>query len=97
MTYTLSSQKDTTINMVFSFYNKLFKKLENKENDTMDDTTLCEAVKAAKEKLSQYYTETDGEYRCYYNLAYILDPQIKLSFYKVCFLDIIDCHILMYI
>lgn len=60
--------------MVFGFYNKLFEKLENEENNTMDDATLYKAVKIVKEKLLQYYTETDREYGCYYNLAYILDP-----------------------
>lgn len=86
-TTTLSKSKDITIHLIFGIYNKLFTHIEASEAQLQRKRvpwkrTMLNALCAAREKLSQYYTATDSEaYGDIYAIATILAPSKKLKFF----------------
>lgn len=86
-TTALSKTKDVTVHQIFGIYNKLFSHLEASEKQLKRKAVpwkkrMLEALKAARDKLSEYYTATDKEaYGDIYAIATILSPSKKLRYF----------------
>jgi hypothetical protein len=86
-TNVLSKTRDVTVHHVFSIYNRLFNHLDDAESKLKQKTVpwkkrMLQALGAAKNKLSKYYTATDSEsYGTIYALATILYPSKKLRYF----------------
>lgn len=83
----LSKTKDVTVHSIFSIYNGLFNHLEVSEKQLERKAVpwkkrMLKALKAARRKLSVYYTATDKEaYGDIYAIATILSPSKKLRYF----------------
>lgn len=86
-TNVLSKTRDVTVHHVFSIYNRLFTHLEDAEKKLKRKAVpwkkrMLQALRAAKEKLSKYYSATDNEpYGIIYAIATILYPSKKLRYF----------------
>ena len=86
-TNVLSKTRDVTVHHVFSIYNKLFNHLDDAEKKLKRKAVpwkkrMLQALRAAKKKLSKYYTETDTKpYGSVYAMATILCPSKKLRYF----------------
>lgn len=86
-TNVLSKTRDATVHHVFSIYNSLFSHLENAEKKLKCKAIpwkkrMLQALRAAKAKLSKYYSATDNEpYGIIYAIATILYPSKKLRYF----------------
>lgn len=86
-TTALSRTKDVTVHTIFSIYNKLFDHLETsisqlqRKKVQWKQSTLS-ALKAAKDKLSAYYSKTSQDHGYLYAMGTILAPQHKLQFFS---------------
>jgi hypothetical protein len=84
----LSKTKDVTVHLIFSIYNCLFNHLEALQKQLRRKAVpwkkrMLKALKAAHQKLSEYYTATDHEaYGDIYAIATILSPSKKLQFFR---------------
>ncbi len=88
-TEALDATSEPTINKGWIVYNELYDHLENQRQQARQSglpftAALCDAINAAKKKLSEYYKKTAGKKGTLYNLGCILDPATKLSLYKIC-------------
>lgn len=86
-TNVLSKTRDITVQHVFSIYNKLFNHLDATERKLKRKAVpwkkrMLQALRAAKKKLSKYYTATDNEsHGTVYAIATILCPSKKLRYF----------------
>lgn len=86
-TSVLPKTKDVTIHIVFSIYNQLFDHVEKsiaqlRRKKARWQITMRTALEYAKQKLSDYYAETDKAYGDLYVIATIMAPQNKLDFFS---------------
>jgi hypothetical protein len=90
LTFAISTSLDVSVHEVFRLYNWLFEQLEHakKEWEAKTDVSyrgeLIKAITAARDKLDEYYSRTDGDHGTFYNLGTVLDPTRKLQYYEVC-------------
>jgi hypothetical protein len=82
----LSKTKDATTHLVFRIYNKLFRHLEKsiaqlRQKRTMWKKQMLQALHAAREKLDQYYADTDNIRGDLYAVSTMLAPSNKLKFF----------------
>ncbi|KAI9778380.1 MAG: hypothetical protein M1816_004119 [Peltula sp. TS41687] len=85
--YTMGNSEFPTVQHVFVAYNALFDHLDAETTRLNKKTKawkreLLPAIQAAKDKLAQYYSQTDKEKGRIFNLATILNPVQKLRFYE---------------
>jgi hypothetical protein len=86
-TNVLSKTRDVTVHNIFSIYNRLFNHLDTTEKKLKRKGVpwkkrMLQALRAAKKKLSKYYTATDNEaYGTVYAIATILCPSKKLRYF----------------
>lgn len=86
-TNVLSKTRDVTVHHVISIYNRLFNHLDDAESKLKRKAVpwkkrMLQALGAAKEKLSKYYTTIDTEsYGTTYAIATILYPSKKLRYF----------------
>jgi ribosomal protein S15P/S13E len=86
-TNVLSKTRDVIVHNVFSIYNRLFNHLDSAEKKLKRKGVpwkkrMLQALRAAKKKLSKYYTATDNEaYGTVYAIATILCPSKKLRYF----------------
>jgi len=93
MTNACGASLTPTIHEIFRCYNLLFDKLDRQQKQCWrytqqtykckDGHQLIKAIKAAKDKLSTYYTKTEGSTGHYYAMAIILNPAVKLTKFQV--------------
>lgn len=86
-TNALSKTKDVTVHLIFGIYNKLFDHLEKSINQLRHKKVawkkvMLSALHAAKTKLSQYYSKTDGVPGDLFAIGTMLAPQNKLQFFS---------------
>ena len=86
-TVLVSRTKGVTINKAWLIYNRLFTHMEVieetlKRKRTPWKVSIRNAVRKAREKLDQYYSNTDESNGLLYNLGTVLDPSLKLSIYE---------------
>jgi hypothetical protein len=88
-TNTLGATTDTTINHTWNVYNALFnhledlqEKLNGKNNSDSWIPEFTTAIKAGREKLSEYYSKTGGDVEQQYALSGMLDPTQKLDIFR---------------
>ncbi|KAJ5379647.1 uncharacterized protein N7496_002075 [Penicillium cataractarum] len=85
-TTTLSKTKDVSVHIVFGIYNMLFDHLEKSiaqlaRKKVKWKTTMMSALQQAKQKLSDYYAQTDEIHGDLYAIATIIAPQTKVHFF----------------
>ena len=83
----LSQTKEVSIHLVFSIYNKLFAHLEKsirrlQRKKVSWKQMMLTALRAAKGKLSHYYSMTDDIHGDPYAIGTIIAPQQKLQFFS---------------
>lgn len=86
-TTVVCTTKDSSIHLVFSFYNKLFDHLENsirqlRRKKVPWKQLMLSSLEAAQEKLSKYYSMTEGTEGDLYAIGTILAPANKLRFFS---------------
>lgn len=86
-TTTLSKTKDVSVHIVFGIYNMLFNHLEKSiaqlaRKKARWKVTMLSALQHAKQKLSDYYAQTDEIDSDLYAIATIMAPQNKLHFFS---------------
>jgi hypothetical protein len=86
-TTALSKTKDITVHLIFGIYNKLFDHLEKSTRQLQRKKipwkkVMLAALSAAKDKLSQYYSQTDHIRGDLFAIGTILAPQHKLQFFN---------------
>jgi hypothetical protein len=74
----MSSSTYSTLTTTIPLYNFLIDHIEDTENETNIDPIIKEAAISYKEKLLKYYNKTNESYL----IATILDPRLKLQYYK---------------
>ena len=67
-----------TLSMTISLYNILIDHIKDTVNFLDIDPIIIDASKKCKEKLLEYYNKTNETYL----IATILDPRLKLQYYK---------------
>lgn len=82
----LSKTKDTTTHYVFKIYNKLFEHLEKsitqlERKRTIWKKQMLQALRAARQKLDQYYADTDKIRGDLYAVSTMLAPSNKFKFF----------------
>lgn len=89
LTNVLSKTRDVTVHSIISIYNKLSNHLDKAERKLKRKTVpwkkgMLQALKAAKKKLSKYYSATDTEsYSTVYLIATIPYPSKKLRYFDI--------------
>jgi hypothetical protein len=86
-TTALSKTKDVTVHLVFAIYNKLFNHLEKSIKQLTSKKVgwkklMLTALRAAEEKLRQYYSKTDDIPGDVFAIGTMLAPQHKLQFFR---------------
>lgn len=86
-TTALSKTKDVTVYLVFTIYNKLFDHLKKSikqliRKKVAQKKLMLTALRAAEEKLRQYYSETDDIPSDIFAISTMLAPQHKLQFFR---------------
>lgn len=86
-TTVVCTTKDSSIHLVFSFYNKLFDHLEKsirqlRRKKAAWKQLMLSSLEAAQEKLSRYYGMTDSIKGDLYAIGTILAPANKLQFFS---------------
>jgi hypothetical protein len=86
-TTALSKTKDITVHLIFGIYNKLFDHLEKSTRQLQRKKipwkkVMLAALSAAKDKLSQYYSQTDHIRGDLFAIGTILAAQHKLQFFN---------------
>jgi hypothetical protein len=94
MTNACGASLAPTAHEIFRCYNFLFDKLDHQQKQCTkykqrsakckDGQQLLGAIEAAKDKLSKYYSKTDGSAGHYCAMAVILNPAVKLTDFQVC-------------
>lgn len=74
----MSSSTYSTLTTTIPLYNSLIDHIEDTESETNIDPIIKEAAISCKEKLLEYYNKTNESYL----IATILDPRLKLQYYK---------------
>jgi hypothetical protein len=87
VTALVGATKSVTVHAVFRLYNYVFSHLEasiaNWEISRKDYAKeYLEALEAARNKLAEYYSRTDGSRGKFFNLATLLDPHTKQLLYS---------------
>lgn len=69
-TQAISISRDISIHLAWQIYNKLFQHLESRSREAERERTwkepLVNALQAAKDRLSDYYSQTDNEFGIFY-------------------------------
>lgn len=86
-TTVVCTTKDSSIHLVFSFYNKLFDHLEKsirqlRRKKVTWKQLMLSSLEAAQEKLSKYYSMTDSVKGDLYAIGTVLAPANKLQFFS---------------
>lgn len=86
-TTAISKIKDVTIHQIFRIYNKLFDHFDFsisqlKRKRVAWKTTMREALEAGRQKLSDYYSQTENVHGNLFAVGTILAPQHKLQFFS---------------
>ena len=86
-TTALSKTRDVTIHSIFGIYNRLFDHLDKsiarlRPKRVPWKQLMLDALKAGKQKLSDYYAETDNLPNDLYAIATVMAPQNKFQFFK---------------
>ncbi|KAJ6038847.1 hypothetical protein N7460_007564 [Penicillium canescens] len=86
-TTALSKTKDVTVHLIFAIYNKLFDHLEKlirqlRRKKVAWKKLMLTALRAAEEKLRQYYSKTEDVHGDIFAIGTMLAPQHKLRFFR---------------
>lgn len=82
-TQAISISWDISIHLAWQIYNKLFQHLESRSREAERERTwrepLLKALQAAKDKLSDYYSQTDNDFGIFYAVTTVLDPSKRMN------------------
>jgi hypothetical protein len=86
-TTALSKTQDVTIHSIFGIYNRLFDHLDQsiarlRPKRVPWKQLMLNALKAGKQKLGDYYAETDNIPNDLFAIATVIAPQNKFQFFK---------------
>ena len=78
ITTLMSGSTYPTLSITVPLYNSLLDHIEDTENAIEIEQTIQEAAKKSKKKLLEYYNKTNDAYL----IATILDPRLKMWYYR---------------
>lgn len=80
----LSSNSEPTIHLIWRTYNDFFNALNSIEGSlNLYKVDLKPAIKAAFDKISEYYLWTYNKDGLFYNIGVVLNPMKRLTIYNV--------------